>query len=618
MELSFNSPIFLLMMTNRKALHKFKNTIQFLPEKPGVYQYLNNKSEIIYIGKAKNLKKRVSSYFNRNSENTKTEILVSKIFEIKHIVVETEQDALLLENSLIKKYQPRYNVLLKDGKTFPWICIKNERFPRVFSTRNYTKDGSIYFGPYTSGRLVKIILELFKQMYKLRNCRFDLSKKNIEEKKIKVCLEFHIGNCYAPCIAKQSEETYLSNIDEIKNILKGNISSVIKDLKKKMIILAGEFEFELAQDIKEKVKLLENYQSKSTVVNPNIDNVDVFSIVEKENYAYVNFLKVLNGSIIQAHTIELKKKLDETEKELLLLAITDIRNRLFSNSKEIIAPFNLDFSIENVNVVVPKIGDKKKLLDLSTRNAKYFLHEKQQQLLVSKHKSSKNRILETIKKDLHLSEIPEQIECFDNSNISGENPVAACVVFKDAKPAKSEYRHFNIKTVEGINDFASMQEIVYRRYKRLLDEKKKLPQLIVIDGGKGQLNAALNSLRKLNLQNIIPVIGIAKRLEEIFFPDDPIPLYLDKTSETLKIIQQLRNEAHRFGIEFHRQKRSNNFIQSELSNIQGIGPKTIQKLLSKFGSVERIINAEPADIKEIIGKDKFDKLEFYFKNKKIE
>ncbi|MBT3208689.1 MAG: excinuclease ABC subunit C [Bacteroidetes bacterium] len=606
------------MMTNRKALHKFKNTIQFLPEKPGVYQYLNNKSEIIYIGKAKNLKKRVSSYFNRNSENTKTEILVSKIFEIKHIVVETEQDALLLENSLIKKYQPRYNVLLKDGKTFPWICIKNERFPRVFSTRNYTKDGSIYFGPYTSGRLVKIILELFKQMYKLRNCRFDLSKKNIEEKKIKVCLEFHIGNCYAPCIAKQSEETYLSNIDEIKNILKGNISSVIKDLKKKMIILAGEFEFELAQDIKEKVKLLENYQSKSTVVNPNIDNVDVFSIVEKENYAYVNFLKVLNGSIIQAHTIELKKKLDETEKELLLLAITDIRNRLFSNSKEIIAPFNLDFSIENVNVVVPKIGDKKKLLDLSTRNAKYFLHEKQQQLLVSKHKSSKNRILETIKKDLHLSEIPEQIECFDNSNISGENPVAACVVFKDAKPAKSEYRHFNIKTVEGINDFASMQEIVYRRYKRLLDEKKKLPQLIVIDGGKGQLNAALNSLRKLNLQNIIPVIGIAKRLEEIFFPDDPIPLYLDKTSETLKIIQQLRNEAHRFGIEFHRQKRSNNFIQSELSNIQGIGPKTIQKLLSKFGSVERIINAEPADIKEIIGKDKFDKLEFYFKNKKIE
>lgn len=590
---------------------KFKFILTALPDSPGVYQFFNSQNEIIYVGKAKNLKKRVSSYFNKDHyENNKVKVLVSKIDHIEYIVVQSESDALLLENNLIKKYHPRYNVMLKDDKTYPWICIKNERFPRVFYTRNVINDGSKYFGPYTNVHMVKVMLDLVRQLYPLRNCNLNLSQENIENKKFKPCLEYHIGNCLAPCIGLQKESDYMKSIDQIHKIIKGNIQEVITYLNDLMTNYSADFKFEEAQIIKEKIEILEKYKSKSTVVSPNLNNVDVFNILDDNNFAYVNYLKVIEGRIIQAHTLELKKKLDESIHQLLTMAIVEIRERLHSNTKELILPVNLD--LEGLNITVPVRGEKKSLLDLSERNLKYYRLEKQKRSEKKKEKHSGKRLLEVIKKDLNLSELPEHIECFDNSNIQGTNPVAACVVFRSAKPSKKDYRHYNIKTVIGPDDFASMEEVVYRRYKRLLDENKSLPQLIVIDGGKGQLNAALKSLEKLNIKQNVAIIGIAKRLEEIFYPNDPVPLYLDKNSESLKVIQQIRNEAHRFGIKFHRDKRSGNFIKSELENIPGIGPKTIEQLLTKFKTIKNIRSLGLDEISSEIGNTKAKLLFEYF------
>lgn len=574
--------------------------LQTLPDNPGIYQFLDKDGKIIYVGKAKNLKKRVSSYFRQHHDNGKTRVLVKKIHRIDHIVVPTETDALLLENNLIKKYQPRYNVLLKDDKTYPWICIKNERFPRIFTTRNLIKDGSEYFGPYTSMRTVRTLLDLIKDLYKIRTCSYDLSKEKIDQGRYKVCLEYHLGNCLGPCEGYQSHKEYQEQITAVREILKGNFKDSIYRFKDKMNSLAKEMKFEEAQEFKDKIEILENYQSKSTVVNPKINNVDVFSVVSDQEYGYVNFLQISFGSIIRAHTIEMKKKLEESDRELLELAITELRSRFNSLSKEILVPFQVDV-VKDVKVSVPKLGDKKRILELSERNAKLYRQERFKQLKITDPDRHVNRIMAQMKKDLRLNVEPRHIECFDNSNIQGTNPVAACVVFKDGKPSKKDYRHFNIKTVEGPDDFASMEEVVHRRYKRLIDQADPLPQLIVIDGGKGQLSSALKSLDRLGLRNKIAIIGIAKRLEEIYYPGDSIPLYLDKKSETLKIIQQLRNEAHRFGITFHRQKRSKSAISSELLQIKGIGEKTATQLLKKFKSVKRIKEATKEEISEQVG-----------------
>lgn len=579
--------------------------LKTLPDNPGVYQYFDSEGKILYVGKAKNLKKRVASYFNKDQyENGKTQVLVKKIADIKYIVVDTEIDALLLENSFIKKYQPRYNVMLKDDKTYPWICIKNERFPRVFSTRVLVKDGSAYFGPYASVRVMNTVLDLIKQLYKLRNCNFNLSEENISANKFKVCLEYHIGNCKAPCIGKEAEEEYNRGIAEIKEIIKGNINTVSKHLKALLQQHVEKMEFEKAHLIKEKIDLLEKFQSKSTVVSPSITNVDVFSIIMDEKSGYVNFLKVVNGAIIQGHTIELKKKLDESAQELLTLAIAELRERFQSDAKEVIVPFEIETEFPGVEFIVPLRGDKKHLLELSERNVDYYRRDKiKQESLIDPERHTK-RILEQMKKDLRLTEEPRHIECFDNSNFQGAYPVAAMTVFKDAKPSKKEYRHFNIKTVEGPDDFASMEEIIYRRYKRVMEENLPLPQLIIIDGGKGQLSAALQSLEKLGLRGKIGIIGIAKKLEEIYFPGDSIPLYLDKRSESLKIIQQIRDEAHRFGITHHRSKRDKGTLKTELTEIQGISHTTAQKLLSHFKSVKKIKEAPEAELAEVIGKSK--------------
>ena len=572
-----------------------KSLIKVLPNKPGIYQYYDNTDTIIYIGKAKDLKKRVSSYFTKRHEHRKTAMLVRNIVDIKHMVVQSEQDALLLENNLIKKYQPRYNIQLKDDKSFPWICIKNEPFPRVFKTRNLVRDGSKYFGPYTSVYTVRTLLELFKTEYKLRTCNYILSDENIRNKKYKVCLEYHIGNCSGPCEGHISAEKYNQGIIDITNIVKGNVSGVIKHLKGLMKEMSENMNFEEAIKIKEKYDSLKRYQSRSTIVSPNITDVDIFSIEEDEKYAFINYLKVIKGAVIQTFTLEIKKALNETSDELLVSGIVDIRQKIFSNAREILVPLKLKNIIEGVTFKVPQRGEKKELLQLSQRNAKYFRLEKDKQAVMKNPKIRIDRILNTIKKDLQLSELPVQIECFDNSNLQGSEPVAACVVFKNGKPSKKEYRHYNIKTVEGANDFASMEEVVFRRYKRLLDEKKILPQLIVVDGGKGQLSSGVAALEKLNLRGKIAIIGIAKRLEEIYFPGDSVPIYINKNSETLKVIQYLRDEAHRFGITFHRNKRSKTFINSELNSINGVGEKTIQKLLKDFKSVKSIKsqNIEP-------------------------
>ncbi|HEY9170142.1 MAG TPA: excinuclease ABC subunit UvrC [Lutibacter sp.] len=589
--------------------------IKTLPSLPGVYQYYDKNGTILYVGKAKNLKKRVSSYFNKNHENGKTYVLVKKIATIEHIVVDTETDALLLENNLIKKYQPRYNVMLKDDKTYPWICIKKERFPRVFLTRNVVKDGSEYYGPYPSVKMAKALLDLIKELYQLRSCSYDLTEKNIKLKKYNVCLDFHIGNCKGPCEGLQSEEDYQKDIQAIRNIVKGNFKESLQQFYGLMTYYADELEFEEAQKIKEKIATLDKYQAKSTVVNPSITNVDVFSIISDESYSYVNFFKIINGAIIQSHTVEIKKKLDETDRELLELAIIEIRHRFNSQSTEVYVPFEVDLG-ENIKVTVPKLGDKKRIVDLSLRNAKYYRQEQFKQLKIVDPDKHVKRIMAQMQKDLRLTSEPRYIECFDNSNIQGTNPVAACVVFKNGKPSKKEYRHYNIKTVEGPDDFASMEEVVFRRYKRLLDEAQELPQLIVIDGGKGQLNSALKSLDILGLRHKIAIIGIAKRLEEIYYPNDSVPLYLNKTSETLKIIQQLRNEAHRFGITHHRNKRSKNVLVNELEQIPGIGKQTIVSLLKQFKSLKRMALASIEDLEQVVGKSKAIVIFNYFQKDK--
>jgi len=597
------------------SLKLIDNKIKALPNQPGVYQYFDKNGKIIYVGKAKNLKKRVSSYFTKSNLDAKTKVLVRQIADVKYIVVNTELEALLLENSLIKKYRPRYNVLLKDDKTYPWICIKNEPFPRVFYTRRVVKDGSLYFGPYPSVKMMQTILEIIRDLYPLRTCNLNLSEKNIRQKKYKVCLEYHIGNCKAPCIGLQSEVEYNDYINNIKHLLKGHIFSLQKQLKQQMLLYAQDLAFEKAQEVKEKLDILKRYESKFTVVSPTINNLDVASIVRNESAAYVNVLRVMNGAVVQGHTVEIKPKLNETDEELLLFGLIDLRNKFGSDSKEIIVPFKIKTEIEDVRFIVPQRGDKKHLLDLSLRNAKTLMLEKQKQAMLKNPKTKSQRILEQLQKDLRMPVLPVHIECFDNSNIQGSNPVAACVVFKNAKPSKKDYRHFNIKTVEGPNDFASMEEVVFRRYSRLLEEKQKLPQLIIIDGGKGQLSSAVKSLERLGLRGKITVIGIAKKLEEIYFPDDSIPLYLDKRSESLKLIQYLRNEAHRFGITFHRTKRSKSQIASELDNIKGIGEKSKQKLLQHFKSVKKIKEATLEQLSNVLDKSKSQKVYEYFHTK---
>ncbi|SOU85768.1 excinuclease ABC subunit UvrC [Tenacibaculum dicentrarchi] len=590
--------------------------LKTLPTSSGVYQYFDNDEVIIYVGKAKNLKKRVTSYFTKTHENGKTRILVKKIARIEHIVVNTETDALLLENNLIKKYQPRYNILLKDDKSYPWICIKKERFPRVFSTRRVLKDGSEYFGPYTNIKMVQSLLSLIKELYPLRTCTYDLSEQKIASYKYKVCLEYHLKNCKGACEGYQKEEDYQQEIRAIRNILKGNFKEILDKLQSLMLGFASEMKFEEAQKIKDKLALLQNYQAKSTIVNPSINNVDVFSIISDETYGYANFFKVMNGAIVQSYTTEIKKKLDETDKQLLELFIIETRNRFNSLSREVYVPFKVDLG-EQIKVTVPKLGDKKRVVDLSERNAKYYRIEQLKQLKIVNPERHINRIMRQMQRDLRLQNEPRHIECFDNSNIQGTHPVAACVVFKDGKPSKKEYRHYNIKTVEGPDDFASMEEVVFRRYKRLLAENEPLPQLIIIDGGKGQLSSALKSLDALNLRGKIAIIGIAKRLEEIYYPGDSVPLYLDKKSESLKIIQFLRNEAHRFGIIFHRNKRSKTAIKSELEEIAGIGEQTIATLLRKFKSVKRIKEATLDALEATIGVSKAKKVAQFYQKKEL-
>lgn len=599
-------------MIENKHIVRLKELVAALPDEPGVYHFFDEQEKIIYVGKAKRLKRRVASYFNKVHDVAKTNVMVKKIVDIKHLVVETEEDALLLENNLVKKHQPRYNILLKDDKSYPWICIKKEAYSRVFVTRQLVKDGSEHFGPYTSLRMVRTLMDLIRTLYKLRTCNLKLNEKSIMQGKFKLCLEYHIGNCKAPCVGKESLESYQQTISEIRNILKGNIRVVTDYLKDKMKGFAENYHFEEAQLVKEKLDLLEKYQSKSTIVSPTIDNIDVYSIISDEEMAYVNFIKVVNGAIIQAYTIEIKKKLNESDEDLLLMGIVEIRQKIESTAKEIIVPFHLDISLFNVGFTVPQRGDKKKLLDMSLRNVKYFRQEKLKQLEKRQPQKHADRIVEGMKKDFRLQDLPVHVECFDNSNIQGMYPVASCVVFRNAKPFKKDYRHFNIKTVVGANDFASMEEIIYRRYKRLLEEEKSLPQLIVIDGGKGQLSAALNALEKLDLRGKIAVVGIAKRLEEIFFPGDPYPLYLDKNSESLKVVQHLRNESHRFAITFHRLKRSKAFITSELDEVVGIGPKTKQSLLSTFKSIDNIKKTSLEDLEKCIGKAKAVKLWNHF------
>uniref|UniRef100_UPI00404ABC37 excinuclease ABC subunit UvrC n=1 Tax=Flavobacterium sp. TaxID=239 RepID=UPI00404ABC37 len=588
--------------------------IQTLPDSPGVYQYFDKDGKILYVGKAKNLKKRVASYFTKNHDNYKTSVLVRKIVSIQHIVVQTESDALLLENNLIKKLQPRYNILLKDDKSYPWICIKKEPFSRVFATRKMIKDGSEYFGPYTNFKIVNTLLEVIKVLYPLRTCNYDLSAGNIKSEKYKVCLEYHIGNCKGPCEGLESLENYQNQVEAIRQILKGNFKESLRDFKSQMQTYAENLEFEAAQRVKEKMEALENYQAKTTIINPKLHNLDVFSIVSDETSAYVNFLQISHGSVVRSHTLEMKKKLDETDEELLELAIVEIRARFELKTKELIVPFPVSVG-ENLRITVPQLGDKKQILDLSIRNAKYQRLEQLKQLQIVDPERHTKRIMAQMQKDLRLSVEPRHIECFDNSNIQGTNPVAACVVFKDGKPSKKDYRHFNIKTVEGPDDFASMEEVVFRRYKRLLDENQPLPQLIIIDGGKGQLGSALKSLDQLNLRGKIAIIGIAKRLEELFYPGDSIPLYLDKKSETLKIIQQLRNEAHRFGITHHRDKRSKSALQTSLETIPGIGEKTMVTLLKHFKSVKRLSEGSLEAISNVVGPSKAKKIyDFYQTN----
>jgi excinuclease ABC subunit C len=578
--------------------------LKTLPSEPGVYRYYDKNEQLLYVGKAKNLKKRVLSYFNKNLSGYRIKIMVGKIQRLETTIVNSEYDALLLENNLIKEHKPFYNVMLKDDKTYPWICIKNEDFPRIFLTRTVIKDGSEYYGPYAKVRPAKILLDTIKHIYKLRTCNLNLAPNKIEDGKYKVCLEYHIKNCEGPCEGLESKEDYNEKIDAIRGIIKGDFRKAKDYLVNQMMRYAENLQFEQAQLIKERLDILEDYQAKNTVVNPNIDDVDVFGMTSDETAAYVNFFKIRNGNIIQSFTTEIKKILEESDEDILEEALIEIRQKFSSDSKEVLLPFHLSVEIPNVKLIVPKVGDKKRIVELSEKNAKEYRLEKLKQVQIVDPERHTNRIMAEMQKLLRMPVEPRHIEGFDNSNIQGTNPVSACVVFKDGKPSKADYRIFHPKTVEGPNDFATMEEVIYRRYKRMLDEGENLPQLILIDGGKGQLSSAVKSLRLLGLYGKITIVGIAKRLEEIFFPEDPIPLYLDKKSETLKILQRVRDEAHRFGVKHHRTRRKNSTIKSELEEIPGVGEKTIELLLSKLKSVKRIKESNLETLEEIVGKIK--------------
>lgn len=589
-----------------------RKIVSELPSSPGVYQYFDSSGVIIYIGKAKNLKNRVLSYLNKSNQSNKTRILVNKIADLKYIVVNSEQDALLLENNLIKKYKPRYNILLKDDKSYPWICIKKEPFPRVFITRRYVHDGSEYFGPYTSGKFAYILISLIKSLFKLRTCNLALNQKSIGDQKFKVCLEYHIGNCPAPCIGKVREQDYNEFISQVRNILKGNLSAVIEVMNRKMKAYAEELNFEEANQMKEALEAVKTYQAKSTIVRTTINDTDVFSYLEDEKYAYVNFLRIVHGAVVQVHTIELEKKIEEDKESLLSFAICEIRQFVNSHSKEIIVPFYPDVKLEGINYVIPQRGDKKQLLELSQRNVTYFKLDRERQRNSNRKEDSTFNILKTMKTELKLPALPHRIECFDNSNIQGTNPVAACVVFIDGKPAKREYRKFHVKTVVGADDFASMEEIVYRRYSRVLNEGLELPDLIVIDGGKGQIHSAINSLKKLELYGKIPLLGLAERMEEIYFPEDKDPYLLAKNSVSLKILMHIRDEAHRFGITFHRKLREKGQVKSILNEIKGIGEATETALLQNFKSVENIKSRSVEELTAVIGKKKAEIVYHFF------
>lgn len=593
--------------------NKLAEAIKLLPNKPGVYQYFDSNDKIIYVGKAKDLKKRVSSYFNRDRhESGKTALLVRAISKISHIVVANEYEALLLENSMIKEHQPKYNIQLRDDKTYPWICIKKERFPRVFPTRNVIKDGSEYYGPYASVKRMKTVLEIIGKLHKIRNCNFNLTEENIAKGKFKICLEYHIGNCLGPCEAKQGERSYNESISQIRSIVKGNVSEVISDLSRDMKGAAEDLKFEEAAHLKDQIEILENYQSRSVVVNPSISNVDVVSIIDDDMFAYLNYMRVVNGAVIQSHSVEFKKKLNEAPEDLILSFTAEMREVFSSDSKEIITSKSLEANWDHATFHFPQRGDKKALVDFSIRNVRFYMAERQKAQEKIDPERHSNRVMKTIQSDLRMKELPKHIECFDNSNFHGSYPVAACVVFKNAKPSKQDYRHYNIKTVEGPDDFASMEEVVFRRYKRLLDENQNLPQLIIVDGGKGQLSSAMKSMDKLGLRGKITVVGIAKKLEEIYFPGDSIPLYIDKRSESLKVIQRLRNEAHRFGITHHRNKRSKGTFQSELLQIEGVGEKTAKELLREFSSVDRIRKLNIEELEKAVSKSAAQKVYRHF------
>ncbi len=598
-------------MINEFTEH-IQNQLKTLPDTPGVYQYFDAEGLLLYVGKAKNLKKRVTSYFSKEHDNGRLRLLVSKIHTIKTTKVNTELDALLLENNLIKSLKPKYNINLRDDKTYPWIIIKKEPFPRLFHTRQRRKDGSEYFGPYANVKVMFTLLDLMRDTYPLRNCNLDLSAEKIKKGNYRECLEYHIGRCKAPCVNKQSEADYNNNINKIRAIVKGDLGNVLRDLKQEMLHEAENLQFEKAEGIKQQIDTLSNYQAKSTIVHPSISNTDVVSIITDEKTAYIHYFKIYSGTIINSQTLELKKKLDETDEELLLFALLEFRARFNSASKEVIVPFNIELQLTDCSYYVPKIGDKKHLLDLCYKNALAYKLESETQLALTNPEKHTDRIMAQMMKDLRMKEQPRRIEGFDNSNIQGSYAVSAMPVFIDGKPAKKEYRHYNVKTVEGPNDFATMEEVIFRRYSRVIEENLPMPQLIVIDGGKGQLGAAMESLKKLDLVGKVTVIGIAKRLEEIFFPDDPVPLYLDKRSETLKIIQHIRDEAHRFGITHHRNKRSRETFKTELSEIKGISDKTAEKLLLEFKSVKNIKEAKFEELEKVIGRSKTELIRTYF------
>ncbi len=583
---------------------EFKTYRDTIPNQPGIYKYISEQEEIIYIGKAKDLKKRVCSYFSKNDHSNRIQRMVHFIKQIEFVIVDTEQDAFLLENSLIKKYQPRYNVMLKDDKTYPFICIKKEPFPRVFFTRRVIKDGSEYLGPYTSQYNAKIVLDLMKEIFPLRTCNLNLTQKNIEAGKFKVCLEYHIKNCLGPCQALQTREDYDEEIVQIRNVLKSNFGSVKFYLKKKMSEYAADLQFEKAEEFRQKIEILTGYENKSTIVNPKLTDIDVYGYTESDTAAFMNYLKIVNGTVVKTRAMEVKRVLDETREELLLRAIIEHSMEETEPAQEIIVPFEIDFPFEQITLTVPQLGDKKRLLDLAVKNALYMRQERVKQNMTAEEKKPSFRIMKTLKEDLKLKDLPVHIECFDNSNIQGTNPVSACVVFKDAKPSKKDYRHFNIKTVEGPDDFASMHEVITRRYRRMMEEEQPLPQLIIVDGGKGQLSSAVDALKQLGIYGQVPVVGIAKRLEEIYFPEDTLPLYINKKSESLKLIQRMRDEAHRFGITHHRLRRSNNALNSELAEIKGVGEKTFELLMKKYRSVKKLKEVSLEELTEVVGKSK--------------